>query len=245
MIRAHSFIRIYTEAYLFCKVERLFMGGEEKKEADWLRELCRGDSRLYDVLANTLYLDPKAAISKEDLGILIEKAEKSAKDDKTKEAVQKYGLALDKAIFEATQHQEEKQSYIETIQDLVSKSVQATQKLKEKAEKEGIAPYAAGLERRIGCYRFVSEKIIDVMEVASHFYNERLEMLKEKDRGEARRSARAEERSKVGKEEKWDKKRDKQRREERLEEDREEEREEKREKEKGGARREKILQERR
>lgn len=141
-----------------------------------------------------LYLDPRAAISKEDLGILIDEAEKSVKDDKGKEAVDKYGLALDKAIFEATQHQEEKDRYIKVIQDLVSKSAQATQKLKEKAEKEGLAPYAAGLERRIERYRFVSERIKDVMEVASHFYNETLEILGEKERGEARREKILEER---------------------------------------------------
>lgn len=188
----------------------------EKKEVDWLRELCRGDTELYDVLARTLYLDPKAAISKEDLGILIEEAEKSVKDDKCNEAVEKYGLALDKAIFEATQHQEEKDRYIKVIQDLVSKSAQATQKLKEKAEKEGLAPYAAGLERRIECCKFLSERIEDAMEVASHFYNETLEILREKERGEARRSARGEERSKEEREkgeEKRDKKRDKERRE--------------------------------
>jgi len=224
------------------------MGREEKKEVDWLRELCRGDTKLYDVLARTLYLDPKAAISKEDLGILIEEAEKSVKDDKFKEAVEKYGLALDKAIFEATQHQEEKERYIKTIQDLVSKSTQATQKLKEKAEKEGLAPYAADLERHIERYGFVSERIKDVMEVASHFYNETLEILREKERGEARRSARREERSEQEREEKGeekrDKKRDKERREERLEGDREEEREKKREKETGEERRKKILEER-
>jgi hypothetical protein len=225
------------------------MGREEKKEVDWLRELCRGDTKLYDVLARTLYLDPKSAISKEDLGILIEEAEKSVKDDKFKEAVEKYGLALDKAIFEATQHQEEKERYIKTIQDLVSKSTQATQKLKEKEEKEGLVSYTAGLERRIERYGFVSERIKDVLEVASHYYNEALERLGDKERGEARRSVRIEERSKEDREEKGeekrDKKRDKERREERLEEDRGEEREKKREKETGEARREKILEERR
>ena len=73
--------------------------------------------------------------------------------------MEKYGLALDKAIFEATQHQEEKERYIKTIQDLVSKSTQATQKLKEKEEKEALASYTAGLERRIERYGFVSERI--------------------------------------------------------------------------------------
>ena len=163
--------------------------------------------------------------------------------------MEKYGLALDKAIFEATQHQEEKDRYIKAIQDLVSKSAPATQKVKQKAEREGLVSYTAGLERRIERYGFVGERIKDVLEVASHFYNETLEIHGEKERGEARRSARREERSEQEREEKGeekrDKKRDKERRGERLEEDREEEREKKREKETGEARRERILEERR
>ena len=170
------------------------MGGEEKKDVDWLRQLCGDDTKLYDVLAISLYLDPMAAISKEDLGILIEEAEKSVKDENYEEAIGKYRPAVDKAIFEATQHPEEKDRYINIIQDLVSKSAQATEKVKEKVEKEGLADYVARLERHIEYYRFVSERIEDVMKVASLYYNERLAVLGEKERGEARREKILEER---------------------------------------------------
>ena len=223
----------------------MLMGGEEKKDVDWLRQLCGDDTELYDVLASSLYLDPMTAISKEDLGILIEEAEKSVKDENYEEAIRKYRLVVDKAIFEATQHQEEKDRYIKIIQDLVSKIAQATEKVKEKVEKEGPADYVARLERRIDYYKFVSERIEDVMKVASLYYNERLAVLGEKDGGEARRKEKTDKRSKEQKEEKRDKKQEKERREKRLEEDREEEREEKGEKERGEARREKILKERR
>jgi hypothetical protein len=219
---------------------------EEKKEESWLWQLCRGDARLYDVLAGSLPLDPVAAISKEDLGALTEKAEKSVKDGNYEEAIWKYRLALDKAIFEATQHQEEKDRYIKIIQDLVSKTAQATERAKEKVEKEGGTDRVASLERRIEYCRFVSERIEDVLEVARHFYDERLEILGAKERGEARRGAIGEKRTKEareegGRKEKRDKKREKEKREKRLEEGREEEREEKGEKERGEERRKKIL----
>ena len=222
---------------------------EEEKEESWLRQLCRGDAKLYDVLAGSLPLDPMAAISKEDLGALTEEAEKSVKDENYEQAIRKYRLVLDKAIFEATQHQEEKDRYIKVIQDLMSKTAQAAERAKEKVEKEGRADRVASLERRIEYCRFVSERIEDVLDVASHFYNERLEILGEKERGEARRGAVREKRTKEEREEgrggKRDKKRGKERREERLEEDREEEREEKGEKETGEERRKKILEARR
>jgi hypothetical protein len=224
---------------------RLLMGGEEKKDVDWLRQLCGDDTELYDVLASSLYLDPMAAISKEDLGILIEEAERSVKDENYEEAIRKYRPVVDKAIFEATQHQEEKDRYIKIIQDLVSKSAQATEKVKEKLEKEGPADYVARLERRIDYYKFVSERIEDVMKVASLYYNERLAVLGEKERSEKRLDEGRERRSTEDGEEKRDKKREKERREERVEEEREKKREEKEEKEKGEARREKILEERR
>ena len=225
------------------------MEGEEKKEESWLRQLCGDDAKLYDVLAGSLPLDPMAAISKEDLGALIEEAEKSVKDENYEQAIRKYRVVVDKAIFEATQHQEEKDRYIKVIQDLVSKTVQATERAKEKVEKEGRADRVASFERRIEYCRFVSERIEDVLDVASHFYNERLEILGEKERGEARRGAVREKRTKEereeGRGEKRDKKRGKERQEERQEEDREEAREEKGEKERGEERREKILKARR
>jgi hypothetical protein len=230
-------------------VERFLMAEKEKKEESWLQQLCRGDAKLYDVLAGSLPLDPIAAISKEDLKALIEEAEKSVKNENYEEAIWKYRLVVDKAIFEATQHEEEKDRYIKVIQDLVSKTAQATERAKEKVEKEGRTDRVASLERRIEYCRFVSERIKDVLDVATHFYNERLEILGQKERGEARRGAirgkRTKEEREEGRGEKRDKKREKERREERLEEDREEEREEKEEKERGEDRREKILKARR
>jgi len=223
------------------------MGEKEKEEESWLRQLCGGDAKLYDVLASSLYFDPMAAIPKEDLGILIEAAEKSVKDEKYEEAIRKYRWVVDKAIFEATQHQEEKDRYIKVIQDLVSKTAQATERAKEKVEKEGRTDRVAVLERRTEYCKFVSERIEDVLEVARHFYDERLKILGEKERGEGRLEEKSERRRKEDterekREEKRDKKGEKERREERVEEDREEEREEKREKETGEARRKKILE---
>jgi hypothetical protein len=227
-------------------VERLLMGEKEKKEESWLQQLCRGDVKLYDVLSRSLYLDPIAGMPKEDLGVLIGAAEKSVKDEDYEEAIRSYRSIADKAIFEATQHQEEKDRYIKVIQDLVSKRAQVTEKLREKLEKEGLTDRVAALERETEYNKFLSERIEDVLEVASHFYDERSQKLGEKEREEGRLEEKSErrrkERAEAEKEEKRDKKGEKERREKRVEEDREEEREKQREKETGEARRKKILE---
>jgi len=168
-----------------------------KKEESLLKELCRDDSELYDVLASLLYLDPIAAISRTDLEILIEETEKSVKDLSYEMARLKYRQVMDKALFEASQNPEERSRYIKVIKDLVSKIVSATEKAKEKVEKNGLTDKAASLERRIHNFIFISERIEDVINVASHFYNERLVILGEKGRREERR----EERREMGREE--------------------------------------------
>jgi len=160
---------------------------KEEKEEDLLKELCGDDAKLHDVLGRTLYLNPMTAISKKDLKILIEEAEKNINDRNYEEAMWKYRPVVDKAIFEAAQNPGERGRYIKVIQDLASKAVHATEKAKEKVEKNGLTDYATSFERRIEDYKFMSERIEDVINVASHFYNEQLEMLGEKERRDARR----------------------------------------------------------
>lgn len=222
------------------------MGEKEKKEENWLRQLCGDDVKLYDVLSSTLYLDPIAGMPRKDLETLIEAAEKSFKDEDYDTAVRLYRSVTDKAIFEATQHQEEKDRYIKLIQDILSKTVQVTEKLKEKVRKDGLTDRVAVLEKGIEYNKFLSERIGHVLEVASHYYGERLTMLGVKEREEGRLEERSERRrierveTEIG--EKRDKKGEKERREKRAEEDREEELEKQREKETGEARRKRILE---
>jgi len=160
---------------------------KEEKEEDLLKELCGNDAKLYDFLGRTLYLDPMAAISKKDLEILIEEAEKSIKDGNYARAIRKYRGVVEKAIFEATQNPGERGRYIKAIQDLASKAVHAVEKAKEKREKEGLTDSATSLDRRIEYYQFMGERIDDVVNVAAHFYNEKLAMLGDVGRREARR----------------------------------------------------------
>jgi len=163
----------------------------EEKEESLLKELCGDDAKLYDVLGSSLYMDPITAmrthgISEKDLEILIKEADKSIKDKNYEEAMWKYRLAMDKAIFEATQNPGERGRYIKAIQDLATKTVHATKKAKEKREKEGLTDSAASLDIRIEDYKFMSERVEDIINVASHFYNERLQMLGEQERREVR-----------------------------------------------------------
>ncbi len=221
------------------------MSGKEKKEESWLQQLCGNDLKLYDVLSSSLYLDPIAAMPKQDLGTLTETAEKSVKDEDYEKAIRIYRSVVDKAIFEATQHQDEKDRYFKVIQDLASKTAEATEKQKEKLEKQGLTDRVAALEKGIEYSKFLSERIEDVLEVACHYYGERLATLGEKEREVGRLEEKSErrriERAETETGEKRDKKGEKERKEKRVEEDREEEREKQREIDTGEARRKKIL----
>jgi hypothetical protein len=172
---------------------------KDEKEESLLKELCGDDAKLYDFLNKYMYEKPLAAISKKDLDILTEEAEKSGD----------FRPAVDKAIFEATQNPGERERYIKVIQNLASKTIHATEQQKEKVEKEGLTDYAASLGRRIENQKFMSERTEDIINVASKFYNEKLVELGEnvrreargKERGEAeRKEERTEELEKAGRE---------------------------------------------
>ena len=161
---------------------------KEEKEESLLNELCGDDEKLYNFLSNYLYLNPLAAISKKDLDILTEEAEKSGN----------FRPAVDKAIFVAAQDPVERERYINVIQNLASKTIHTTEQEKEKIEKEGLTDRAASLGRRIENQKFLSERAEDILNVASKFYNEILvelgENVRREARGEERRRAEGEER---------------------------------------------------
>jgi len=155
---------------------------KEEKEKTLLQELCEGDAELYGFLRDYLYFNPLAAISKKDLDILTEEAEKSGN----------FRPAVDKAIFEAAQNPGEREGYIKAIQNLASKTIHATEQEIGKLEKEGLTDRAAKLGRRIENQKLMSERIEDIIDVASKFYNEKLLELGENVRREARREEKKE-----------------------------------------------------
>jgi hypothetical protein len=155
---------------------------KEEKEESLLKELCGDDAKLYDFLSSYLYEYPLAAISKKDIDILTEEAEK----------IGNFRPAVDKAIFEAAQNLGEMERYIKVIQNLASKTIHATEQEKEKAEKEGLTDWATSLGRRIENQKFMSERTEDIINVASKFYDEKLVELGENVRREAREEKRKE-----------------------------------------------------
>jgi len=204
---------------------------EEKKEVSLLEELCGDDTKLYDFLSNYLCENPLAAISQEDLDILIEEAEKSGD----------FRPAVDKAIFEGAQNPGERERYIKVIQNLALKTIHVTEQEKEKVEKEGLTDRAASLGRRIENQKFMSERTEDIINVASKFYNEKLVGLGE----DVKREAREEERRVAEREERRIGEQEKAGREARKEERREMGREEKKEAEKQDKEEELAAEERR
>jgi hypothetical protein len=215
---------------------------KEEREESLLKELCGDDVKLYDLLSRRLYFDPIAAIPNVDLESLIEDAEKSIEDENYHKVMQKYRTALDKALFDATQNLGERARYIKVIQDLASRAAKVREKVEEK---EGFA--SSSLEGRIKYYEFMSERIEDVIKIASLFYNERLEVLgaverrvvrrKERDKAEMGEQ-RAERETKEGREAR----RKDMGRGERREAKKEDIREEKKEKERREARREEAIE---
>jgi hypothetical protein len=203
---------------------------KEEKEESLLKELCGDDAKLYDFLSYYMYENPLAAISKKDLDILTEEAEKSGN----------FRPAVDKAIFEAAQNPGERERYINVIQNLASKTIHATEQEKEKVEKEGLTDRAASLGRRIENQKFMSERTEDIINVASKFYNEKLVVLGEN----VRREARGKERNKAETEERRTGELEKAGREARKEERRQMGREEKREAEKQDKTEERAAEER-
>ena len=153
-----------------------------------MKELCGDDARLYDVLSNYMYENPLAAVSKEDLDILTDEAEKTGN----------FRPAVDKAIFEAAQNPGERERYIKAIKSLATKTMHATEQEREKVEKEGLTDRAASLGRRIENQKFMGERAEDIINVASKFYNEKLlelgETVRREARGRERRGAETEER---------------------------------------------------
>jgi hypothetical protein len=137
--------------------------------------VVRRRCRIIRFSQNYLYFNPLAAISKKDLDILTEEAEKSGN----------FRPAVDKAIFEAAQNPGERERYIKVIQNLASKTIHATEQEKEKVEKEGLTDRAASLGRRIEI-RIYERKKRRHNNVASKFYNEKLVELGENVRREAR-----------------------------------------------------------
>jgi hypothetical protein len=115
---------------------------KEEKEEDLLKKLCGNGTKMYDLLSHSLYLDPRAAVSKMNLNILIEEAEKNVGDEDYQEAMQKYITALDKAILEATQNPGEMGRYIKLSQDLASKTAKVRESKREGREGGICVPFS-------------------------------------------------------------------------------------------------------
>ena len=137
---------------------------EEVKEESLLRQLCGDDVKIYECLTNHLYENPSSAISVKDMDTLIDEADKSGK----------FGPALDKAIFEASQNPSEKQKYEKIIQSLGLKTAQAAVEEKDTAEKDGLTERVTLLEKRIESQKLLSERTADIIDIAEKFYAERL-----------------------------------------------------------------------
>ncbi len=149
---------------------------QKKDERTLLQELCGTDVELYACLSARLYFNPLAAISGKGLDILVEEAEKSGD----------FRPPLDKAIFEGAQNPGERGRYAGIIQDLASRALQATEREKQTALKEGRTVLTESLGRRSESQRVLRERAEDILRVASQFYAEVLIAAKEDARREER-----------------------------------------------------------
>jgi hypothetical protein len=148
----------------------------EGKTDDLLKEVCGDDGRLREFLGGNLCENPLTAIPADDLDTLVREAERSGN----------YRPALDKAVFEGSQHLADRDKYVKVIRDVVSRAIDATEKEKEMAVKQGLTARAASLETRIQDQKFMNERAGDIIEAASRFYAERLVALDEEGKKEVR-----------------------------------------------------------
>lgn len=141
----------------------------EETPQNMLKELCGSDSALYEYLSRNLYETPLTAISSKEI---VELAREGVQNGN-------FAPAVDKAVFESAQNPGETQKYIAVVQDLAAKAIAAAEK--EKAEKQSQASEGqlASLDRRIEQYRFLSERVKDVLDVSAEFYAEKLVELEE------------------------------------------------------------------
>jgi hypothetical protein len=148
--------------------------------ATLLQELCGGDAELYECLSVHVYETPLRAMSPKDLDALTAEAEDSG------------GLrrALDKAVYESSQHPEEREKYIQAIQDLASNIMSALEQEQAAAEKKGLTSLAQSLGRESERQKILHNRTSDVLDVASKFYAEKKLEREEDERREARRKAR-------------------------------------------------------
>ncbi|MBU1049009.1 hypothetical protein KKG90_03180 [Candidatus Bipolaricaulota bacterium] len=137
---------------------------EQEAPRNLLKDLCGSDNGLYDYLSRNLYETPMTAISKKDLDALTQEGERNGN----------FGPAIDKAIFESSQHEGEAAKYAGIIRDLSSKAIGAVQLERQNYEKQGLVDRVASLDHAIEQHKFLSERTEDVLKVASKFYAEKM-----------------------------------------------------------------------
>jgi len=137
---------------------------QEESTGNLLKELCGADAELHAFLSRSLYESPLAAVSKQDLELLIAEAEKSGE----------YGPALDKVVFENSQNLGEQDRYAGILQDLATKAIAATESEIDGMDKTAPSVRIDALSKRIEAWRFMIERAEDILDVAAKFYAERL-----------------------------------------------------------------------
>ncbi len=147
-----------------------------QRERTLLQELCGTDAALYACLSTRLYFSPLEVISKKDFDILAAEAERSGD----------FRPPLDKAIFEGAQNPAESVKYVEIVRQLAARAIQATEKEKETALREGRGGLAESLERRNEQQRVLRDRAGDILRISSQFYSEILITTREDARREER-----------------------------------------------------------
>ena len=146
------------------KKDKQEVATEEVKEPTLLHTLCGDEPELLSFASGYLCINPLTAISAKSLEILMDEAEKNGD----------YRPALDKAIFEATQHPEQTASYMTVVRDIATKTITATEKEKAEIEKQGLTDRAAFLQQRIESQKLIQNRTADILNIATSYYQERL-----------------------------------------------------------------------
>lgn len=149
---------------------------EEVKKVSLLEQLCGEDTELREFLSHYLFENPLMAVSTKNLDVLISEGEASGK----------FGPALDKALFEGSQNLLEKEKYIGILNSLGLKIIQAIEQEITSAQRQNLTDRVSTLEKRKGYHHYLVDNAGKVLDIAAHFYGEKLVNLEEGDRRELR-----------------------------------------------------------
>jgi hypothetical protein len=120
---------------------------------------------MYGIACRSLYLEPDKQLPAVPVEEVFSDAEKALKGGEDGKAFWRFRMAFDKAIYEATRH-EEREHYARMARESISKALTAAENLKAKGSS------APGLEEYANALSILGKRLDEFIAIATHYYSE-------------------------------------------------------------------------